>query len=205
MSNKFDSTNYPSQVPAELQLGDFWAWKRTDLSEDYPLALYSLTYEFNLIDGSTPAKFTLQSTESNDTYIIEASSTSSYTKGNYNWVSYITRSSDSARVKLEEGFVEVQDNYATTTASVRSHAKIVLDAVKAVIENRATMDQSSMSIAGRSLSRMSIDELFTLKDRYQAEYNKEVKQARIANGQGSGNTIKVKFGSQKTINPTSYT
>ena len=205
MSNKFDSTNYPSQVPTELQLGDFWAWKRDDLSEDYPVASYALSYEFNLVDGATVSNFTLTATESNDTYIIEATSTASYTKGNYNWVSYMTRSSDSARVKLEEGFVEVQDNYATTTASVRSHAKIVLDAVEAVIENRANIDQSSMSIAGRSLSRMSIDELLTFRARYKAEYLKEVKQLRIKNKRGSGNAIKVNFGSSTSSTPKSYT
>ena len=203
MSNAFDSTNYPSQVPVELQLGDFWAWKREDLSQDYPVAAYSLSYEFNLVDGATVANFTLTATESDDNYIIEESSTVSYTKGNYNWVSYITRSSDSARVKLEEGFVEIQDNYATTSASVRSHAKIVLDAIEAVIENRATMDQSSMSIAGRSLSRLSIDELMTFRDRYKAEYLKEVKQLRIKNKRGSGNTIKVNFGRTTGSTPKS--
>ena len=91
MSNAFDSTNYPNQVPVELQLGDFWAWKREDLSQDYPVADYSLSYEFNLVDGATASNFTLTATESGDTYIIEASNTSSYTKGNYNWVSYITK------------------------------------------------------------------------------------------------------------------
>ena len=205
MSNKFDSTNYPTEVPDELQLGDFWAWKKDNLASDYPTADYSLSYEFNLIDGATASNFTLTATESNDEYIISTSDTGSYTKGEYNWVSYITRTSDSARVKIAEGYIEIQDNYATTSASVRSHAKIVLDAVKAVIENRATMDQSSMSIAGRSLSRMSIDELFQLKDRYQAEYDKEVKKAAIKNGKSSGNTILTKFGSSNTINPTSYT
>ena len=205
MSNKFDSTNYPSQVPTELQLGDFWAWKRDDLSEDYPVASYALSYEFNLVDGATVSNFTLTATESNDTYIVEASSTASYTKGNYNWVSYMTRSSDSARVKLEEGFVEIQDNYATTTSSVISHAKIVLDAVEAVIENRANIDQSSMSIAGRSLSRMSIAELLTFRARYKAEYLKEVKQLRIKNKRGSGNSIKVNFGSSTGSTPKSYT
>ena len=205
MSNKFDSTNYPPQVPTELQLGDFWAWKREDLANDYPVADYSLSYEFNLVDGATASNFTLTATESGDTYIIEATNTSSYTKGNYNWVSYMTRSSDSARVKLEEGFVEVQDNYATTSASVRSHAKIVLDSIEAVIENRANIDQSSMSIAGRSLSRMSIDELLTFKDRYKAEWLKEVKMARIKNNQGSGNTIKVNFGSSSNKNITDLT
>lgn len=193
MANKFDSTNYPISEPNELQLGDFWAWKRTDLSTDYPTASYSLSYEFNLVDGSTAANFTLSATESNDEYIIEVSNTTSYTSGEYNWVSYITRSSDSARIKLSEGFTEIQENYATTTSSVRSHAKKVLDAIEAVIENRATMDQSSMSIAGRSLSRLTIDELLQFRDRYKAEYLKEVKKARIKNKKDSGNTIKIRF------------
>ena len=193
MANKFDSTNYPTTEPNELQLGDFWAWKRTDLSTDYPTASYSLSYEFNLVDGSTAANFTLTATESNDEYIIEVSNTTSYTAGEYNWVAYITRSSDSARIKLTEGFTEIQENYATTTSSVRSHAKKVLDAIEAVIENRATMDQSSMSIAGRSLSRLTIDELLQFRDRYKAEYLKEVKKARIKNNKDSGNTIKIRF------------
>ena len=205
MSNKFDSANFPTEVPDELQLGDFWSWKKDNLASDYPTADYSLSYEFNLIDGATASNFTLTATESNDEYIISTSDTGSYTKGEYNWVAYITRSTDYARVKMAEGYVEVQDNYATTSASVRSHAKIVLDAVKAVIENRATMDQSSMSIAGRSLSRMSISELYELKDRAQRDFNAEVKKAAIKNGKSSKTTILTKFGSSNTINPTSYT
>jgi len=193
MANQFDSTYYPTTDPNELQLGDFWAWKRTDLSTDYPTASYSLSYEFNLIDGATVSNFTLTATESNNDYIIESTNTTSYTKGEYNWIAYITRSSDTARIKIGEGFTEVQDNYATTTASVRSHAKKVLDAIEAVIENRATMDQSSMSIAGRSLSRLTVDELMLFRDRYKTEYLKEVKKARIKNNKDSGNAIKVRF------------
>ena len=190
MSNLFDSANFPSKEPTELQLGDFWAWKRIDLATDYPTAAYALIYEFNLVDGSTASNFTLTATEANDEYIISTTSTTSYTAGNYNWIAYIQRSSDSARIKIGEGFTEIQQNYATTTASVRSHAKVVLDAIEAVIENRATIDQSSMSIAGRSLSRMSVDELMTFRNTYKAEYLKEVKMARIKNGHGSGNTVK---------------
>lgn len=204
MSNLFDSINFPTTEPIELQLGDFWAWKRVDLSTDYPTDAYSLSYEFNLNEGATASNFTLNASEANDEYIISTSSTTSYTKGTYNWIAYITKTAGSARIKIGEGFTEIQENYATTTASVRSHAKIVLDAVEAVIENRATMDQSSMSIAGRSLSRMSIDELMTFRDRYKTEYLKEVKIARIKNGKGSGNTIKVKFGNSNSFNPTEY-
>jgi len=204
LSNLFDSINFPTTEPIELQLGDFWAWKRVDLSTDYPTDAYSLSYEFNLNEGATASNFTLNASEANDEYIISTSSTTSYTKGTYNWIAYITKTAGTARIKIGEGFTEIQENYATTTASVRSHAKIVLDAVEAVIENRATMDQSSMSIAGRSLSRMSIDELMTFRDRYKTEYLKEVKIARIKNGKGSGNTIKVKFGNSNSFNPTEY-
>lgn len=193
MANKFNSTNYSTKEPNELQLGDFWAWKRTDLAVDYPTAQYSLSYEFNLIEGATVSNFTLTATESNNEYVIESANTTSYTKGEYNWIAYITRSSDSVRVKIGEGYTEIQDNYATTTASVRSHAKKVLDAIEAVIENRATMDQSSMSIAGRSLSRLTVDELMTFRDRYKVEYLKEIKKARIQNNKNSGNNIKVRF------------
>jgi len=41
-----------------------------------------------------------------------------------------------------------------------------------------------MSIAGRSLSRMSIDELMTFRDRYKAEYLKEVKIQELKTTEG---------------------
>lgn len=207
MSNAFDSDNYPTQVPTELKLGDYFAWKINNLSTDYPNTGYVLSYEFNLIDGGTPANITITATNLGADYKVEVASsvTAAYTKGEYNWIANITVNGSSNRVKVGEGFITLQDNYATTTASVRSHAKIVLDAIEAVIENRATMDQSSMSIAGRSLSRLSIDELLTFRDRYKTEYLKEVKQLRIKNKRGSGNTIKVNFGSTTGSTPKSFT
>ena len=68
-----------------------------------------------------------------------------------------------------------------------------MDNIEAVLENRATQDQMSYSIAGRSLSRMSVDDLLTFRDRYKTEYNEEIKRARIKNNQDTGNTIKVRF------------
>jgi hypothetical protein len=160
---------------------------KPNLSTDYPLASYSLKYKFYLIDGSTASNFSIDATESNDEYIISTSSTTSQTAGDYRWDGIIKRTSDNVELIIEDGYSTILDN------AVRSHAKTVFDSICAVIENRASMDQSSMSIAGRSLSRMSIDELLTFKDRYKAEWLKEVKMARIKNNQGSGNTIKVRF------------
>ena len=196
MSNAFDRENYPQKEPSTLVLGDYWAWKRDDLADTYPISSYALTYEFhNDVGGGGVNKFTLTAIEANDTYYIEAasSSTTGYAIGDYIWEAYITKTADSNRVMVDSGRTTITQNLADTNADLRSHAKKVLDAIEAVIENRASMDQSSMSIAGRSLSRMSIDELMTFRDRYKAEYLKEIKLARIRNGQGTGNTPKVRF------------
>ena len=196
MSNAFDRENYPQKEPSTLVLGDYWAWKRDDLADTYPIGSYALTYEFHEDSGGGGShKFTLTATEANDTYYIEAasSSTTSYTVGDYIWEAYITKTADSNRVMVDSGRTTITQNLADTNADLRSHAKKVLDNIQAVIEGRASIDQSSMSIAGRSLSRMSVDELMTFRDRYRAEYLKEIKLARIRNGQGTGNTPKVRF------------
>jgi|TARA_R100000081_G_C4819215_1_gene178002 hypothetical protein len=196
MSNAFDRTNYPTSEPDVLVAGDRFTWKRDDLANDYPVSAYALTYEFHEDSGGTGShKFTITATEADDTYYIEvaSSTTASYTVGDYIWEAYITRSSDSERIMIDSGRTKITANLANTNVDLRSHAKKVLDAIEAVIENRASMDQSSMSIAGRSLSRMSIDELMTFRDRYKNEYLKEIKNARVLNKKPSGNTIKVKF------------
>lgn len=195
MANLFDRDNYPKQEPYELVIGDRWVWVREDLDSDYDVDSYSLSYEFNIVDGSTAVNFTITATEASDKYYVEvpSSTTATYTKGSYHWFAYITRTSDSERVMVDEGYSEVIDNYATTSSDVRSHVKKVLDAVEAVIENRASIDQQSMSIAGRSLSRMDINDLLFWRDKYKAEYIRELKKSRAKNGSSTGNTIKVRF------------
>lgn len=196
MANLFDSANYPSQEPETLVIGDRWVWQRPDLVTDYPTDQYALTYEFHCDSGGGGShQFTITATETTLAYVVEVASTvtDDYTAHQYKWYAFITRTSDSERVAVDDGMTTLVANYADTNADLRTHAKKVLDAVQAVIENRATIDQSSFSIAGRSLSRMSIDELFLVRDRYRAEYNEEVKKARIRNKKPSGNLIGVRF------------
>lgn len=196
MANLFDASNYPSQEPETLVVGDRWVWQRPDLVTDYPTDQYALTYEFHTDSGGGGShKFTVTASETTTSYVVEVASTitDDYTANQYKWYAFITRTSDSERVAVDNGLTSLVANYADTNADLRTHAKKVLDAVQAVIENRATIDQSSFSIAGRSLSRMSIDELFLVRDRYRAEYNEEVKKARIRNKKPSGNLIGVRF------------
>ena len=195
MSNIFDRVNYPTQEPDTLVVGDRWVWRRDDLVSDYPLDEYALEYRFTEDSTGNTNAFTIAATEAESTYLVEIASavTASLTAGDYQWAAFIIRSSDNQRVVIDQGRTEILPNFQNTTADLRSHAKKVLDAIEAVLENRASQDQMSYSIAGRSLSRMSIDDLMTFRNRYRAEYLREIKLARIKNKQDSGNTLKVRF------------
>ena len=195
MSNLFDSENYPGRVPQTLTVGDIWNWKREDIVSDYPPASYTLTYSFRLLSSAATEIALTGSviTESATAYTISVpdSTTVSYTKGDYTWQEYISNATD--RIVLNTGFVTLEPNLDADTSDPRSFWAKVLDAIEATIENRASIDQSSMSIAGRSLSRMTIDELLTLRDRARFETGKEINKARIAKGLGNSSTIKARF------------
>lgn len=192
MSNAFDSGNYPTQIPQVLVAGDRWAWKRTDLSTDYG-ADYTLSYELTKFGGSTPitATASLSGTE----YIVEVSqaTTAAYAAGDYSWAEIITRDSDSERIRLDYGTLVIKPDPAISTADPRSHSRIVLDAIRAVIEGRATLDQQSYTIAGRELVRTPIPDLLALETRYSQKVKTEDDAENIRRGLNSGSQIVVRM------------
>lgn len=74
-----------------------------------------------------------------------------------------------------------------------SHAETVLAAIEAVIERRATVDQQSYSIEGRSLARMPIDDLLRFRSQYRAEVANEQAARAAAEGRGSSRRIRTAF------------
>lgn len=75
------------------------------------------------------------------------------------------------RVLIESAKITVgQDpTLITTGAELRGHAEKLLDAIEAVLEKRASSDQASYSIAGRSITKIPIAELLQLRDKYKTE------------------------------------
>lgn len=190
MGNAFDSANYPEGEPEELVVGDRWLWKRTSLSADYPTADYSLSYVADKqASGST--SFSITASDTGGIYLVEVASatTAGYTAGAYAWTAYITRTSDSQRVSIGRGIWPLIPNLAASTADPRSHAKKALDAIEAVLESRATVDQMAYTIQGRSLSRTPIPDLLKLRDYYRAEYAAELNADRIRNGKPARNRL----------------
>ena len=182
-------------MPDVLYVGDNWLWKR-DLT-DYPRADYTLSYSFRLLSStateiSLGASVITESETSLYTIDVPRATTTGYTKGDYTYQEYITNSS-SERLVLNKGVATVKSNLDADTGDPRSHNRIVFDALEATLENRASIDQMSMSIAGRSLSRMSPQELRDWYSHYKHLVINEDKVSRRSKGESTGNQVKVKF------------
>ena len=197
MSNVFTATPGTSE-PREIIQGDYTTWKKTEYSDDYPNTSYTLSYKARL-EGDGTTVITLTATNSGDDYLIvaDADTTAAYTVGVYHWQLYITDSGDSSkRVTLDYGTFEIKPNKAAATTDPRTHAKIMLDKIESLLEGRADADVSTYSIQGRSLTKLSIDDLLKWRSFYRAEVKKEEQAERVRNGNGSGRLIKASFNVQ---------
>ena len=191
MANLF--TDIPEKEPVTIYKGETIVWNRKDLT-DYPVGSYAMSWSARLESNGGTA-FTATVTEVDDYYkfTLDNSNTGGYTTGDYFWVLKVTQSSDSEELIIDSGKITVKDNYFGSTGDTRSHAKIMLDKIESILEGRADADVSSYSIQGRSLSKISINELLQWRDYYKAEYQKEIAKFRRDNKEGTGRVIKVQF------------
>jgi hypothetical protein len=193
MANLFDAANYPTREPTALQAGDLWAWKRTDLITDYPSSAYSLSYIARR--EITGEKIAISSTGSAEAYTVTIASTTTenYEPGRYHWVAYITRTSDSARIEVDQGVFNVEPNRSTSSADPRSFAQIALDNIETYLKDPTNIAAASYSIAGRSLSRWNRADLYVERDRLKGEVVRERQAEQLAKGLGTSATIRVRF------------
>lgn len=191
MANAFDSTEAPQGEPLEIVAGDFIQWKREDLTTDYPSASYTLKYSARLQGTGTTE---IEITGGTDHLVqVSSSVTALYTAGTYSWQAYITRNSDSERILVASGYWDVLANSDESTADPRSHAEIMLNKIESLLEGKADSDVSSYSIAGRSLTKMTPEELLTWRNFYKAEVLRERQKEDIKLGRKTPTTVKVRF------------
>lgn len=75
----------------------------------------------------------------------------------------------------------------------KTHAATMLEKIEAVLEGRVDSDVESYQIAGRSITKIPIGELLTLREKYKAEVMSEEIAADVAAGLGNPRKIKVRF------------
>lgn len=100
---------------------------------------------------------------------VESAQTAEWAPGSY-W--YSIRATDgTSTVEIESGEILIKANLASEESGFdgRSHVQRMLEAIEAVLEKRATLDQERYRINNRELYRTPIAELLVLRDRYRAE------------------------------------
>jgi hypothetical protein len=164
--------------PLSFTAGDTVEWTKT--LPDYPVSNgWVLSYCFV---GSSIVFVTGTNDGTNHKIIIPASTSAIYAAGDYRYQAYVTKSG--IRKEIGDGFITINPNFATITtpSDQRSHVKKVLDSIEATLEGRATEYDTSYSIAGRSLSKMSLDELIKARHEYKKLHNQEILNERRKRG-----------------------
>ena len=187
-------TNYTTiKIPQVIQAGDSLIFQ--DSYSLYPASQYTLS--FVIVNAAN--RYTFTATADGDNYDVNVThaTTALWTAGDYQYFASVT--DGTITVTVESGSVTILQSYAAAFDS-RSYNKKMVDAIDAVLTGRVTGDVASYSIAGRSITKIPIAELRTMRDRYYAYYLDELKAERLARGEWSSKTIKVRFG-PATYNP----
>lgn len=150
-----DSLNFRT-TPRDYSPGDGW------------------TLAYVLVPRNGGERIDIATSTDGETFVtqVPASVTAGWAPGPYSWAAIVTNGGD--RHTVEAGSAEIRLNPATATAlDLRTQNEIALESIRAVIANRATMDQQNYAIAGRSLSRMPVADLLALQQHYVREVKRE--------------------------------
>lgn len=175
----------PTREPLSIVAGATVKWRREDLTADYPASAgWALSY--NLVKASR--QFTISAVASGDAFQVDlsASATAQFETGRYAWQAFVTKTTEIYPVG--SGQIDILPNLSSP-ADVRSHARKMLEAIEAVLENRATLEQKSYEIAGRRLERVPPAELVKLH----AHYDAIVKSEDAAAALNAGRKVKRKI------------
>jgi hypothetical protein len=194
MANLFDPANAPEGEPLEVTVGDFIQWKRSDLSGDYPNDLYTMSYVYHLVDGSGPQPH-VTGVALGDDYLFTVTSAQSaqVTAGTYKWQLEVVKNSDGNRAVVDRGQVEFVADIDIAGVDLRTHAEIMVQKIQSVLDGKADSDVANYSIGGRSISKMTFDELMNARDRYRAEVLQQKNRELAKRGKQGGATVKVRF------------
>ena len=163
-------------IPKQIVAGDSIGWTKS--LSNYPASAgWALSYTL----VSPTARQVINGSASGDDFLLaaNATTTAAWAPGTYTWTAAVSKGTD--RYTIESGQVEILADPATAASGLdtRSHVKKTLDALEAVIEGKAANDQLAVSVAGRSITRMSPEELLSWRDKYNALYIRE--QVRAGN------------------------
>lgn len=122
-----------------------------------------------------PSTINLTGTADGDQHDLNApaSTTSGWKPGRYSYTMRVTKAGDVFEVESGSVVIEPDISAVTDGTDTRSHARRTLEAIEAVIEGRASLDQERYRINNRELYRTPIEQLLKFRDVYRAEVQRE--------------------------------
>lgn len=176
-------------IPDEFRAGDTWFFELK--YSEFPASTWSLVVYFS----SCAAKFSATASANGTAhrFTVAASTTDGYEVGGYNYQIRAEHSSDGRKFTVGEGYVDVMPPLSKQEDH-RHRVKKILDSIDAVIEGRATSDHLAVSLAGRSISKMGVNELRDFRAWYSQQWETlKGKQNQTAFGKSRSNQIKARF------------
>jgi len=181
---------YITVEPTQVYAGSTWRWKIA--LSDYPAGTWALNYYFRENKGRY--SFDITATADSTTHQIDYAKTDTddIAPSIYSGQGWVT--SGTQRYIVYDGTLEVLPdfNLQNTGQDLRSHAEKVLEQIKGAIEGRSWVD-SSYSIAGRSITKLTPLELIEAKDYYQKIVVTEQRKNRARQGMETGQTVRFNF------------
>lgn len=172
--------NFPKKVLA----GDTFSF-------EFQHSLYGEGWVANMV-AVGPTKINLTANFSENTFSFTASptTTANWIAGDYKVSIYAVKENERHTI-LSRPLI-ILPNLETITGDSRSHIQKVLDAINAVLEERATTDQENMSLNGRTLVRTPIGDLLKLKQFYIRELDREKRAHGLLENWGGGRPNKIR-------------
>lgn len=174
-------TFFPASASAGL------TFDRTVTLTAYPAPAWQVSA---VLRGPDSINLTATQENTNHRFRVTATETVQWVPGDY-W--YSIRATDGTNVlEVEAGEITIKPDLASMSDGHdgRNHLQKVLDAIEAVLEKRASIDQERYRINNRELYRTPISELLQLRDRYRSELRR-MKAAK--SGQLFDQAVRVRF------------
>ena len=172
-------------TPTTITAGNSVTWVIT--LDDYPASVWTLSYV--LLNSSAKVTITSSADGESHSVSVAAATSAEYAAGEYRYTALVTDGTD--RFTVETGSITIlPDPAEQDTYDGRTFAEICLENIEAVISGKATQDNMAYSIAGRSLSKYSWEELLSARNSFRSEV---AVGKRKASGKSSGQRVLVRF------------
>ncbi len=180
-----------SGSPELIESGDTYVF--TESFTDYPNTGWNAQYLLQ-IPGSAP--YTTNATNGSGTnnivFTLNATNTTNWTPGRYQFAIYATEISSNQRATAKTGITQVIPNLAATQTP--STAQTMLDNINTAITSLTTGGFQSVSVNNVSYTRYQVTELIALRTRLQAEVIREQQAAEVLRGINHTGIIGTRFG-----------